>query len=128
MEEEACLAFVSMLKPYLIGHVRAHTRGDLSIVQAMAERLDHYTCSTKGDACPSGGSGNTGGRSSGRGTRGGAAQKNGQLNVMEKKPADTGSIWRWKERLGKGTRQRQRKWPVHCEVLVLQWATSFAAM
>ena len=56
----------------------------------MAECLDHYTTSTKGDAGPSGGSGTTGGRSLGRGTRGGANQKKGQLNAMEKKPADTG--------------------------------------
>ena len=44
-EEEAYSAFVSGLKPYLAGQVGAHTHGDLSAAQAMAERLDHYTTS-----------------------------------------------------------------------------------
>ena len=64
-EEEAYSAFVAGLKPHLASQVGAHTHGDLSVVHAMAERLDHYTTSTKGDAGPSGGSGTTGGRSSG---------------------------------------------------------------
>ena len=89
-EEEAYSAFVFGLKPHLVGQVGAHTHGDLSAAQAIAESLDHYTTSTKGDAGPNGGSGTTGGWSSGRGARGGVAQKKGQLNAMEKKPADTG--------------------------------------
>ena len=89
MEEEAYSAFVSRLKPHLTSQVGTHTHGDLSVVQAMAERLDHYNTSTKGDAGPSGGFGISGGRSLGRVAQGGAAQKKGQVNVIEKKPANT---------------------------------------
>ena len=64
-EEEAFSAFIFGLKPHLAGHVGAHTHGDLSAVQAMAKRLDHYTTSTKGDVGPSGGSSTIGGWSSG---------------------------------------------------------------
>ena len=78
-EEEAYSTFVSRLKPHLASQVGAHTPGELLVTQAMAERLDHYTTSTKEDAGPSGGSGITGGRSLGRGTRGGATQRKGSL-------------------------------------------------
>ena len=52
MEEEAYLAFVFRLKPHLNGQVDAHNHDDLLAVRAMAQRLDHYTTSTKGMLAP----------------------------------------------------------------------------
>ena len=66
-EEEAYSAFVYGLKPHLASQVGAHTYGDLSGAQAMAERLDHYTTSTKGDAGSSSGASGFTGKSSARG-------------------------------------------------------------
>ena len=90
MEEEAYLIFVSKLKLHLAGHVGAHTHGGLLAVQAMAELLDHYTMSTKGDAGPSGGCGTTGGRSTKMRSTTKIIQKQRHFNIMEKKPTDTG--------------------------------------
>ena len=50
--EEAYSGFVYRLKPHLSSQVGTHTYKNLSTAQPVAERLDHHTASTKGDAMP----------------------------------------------------------------------------